>query len=362
MLQTEYIRSLNCNYERILLENKPEEKRYQYCILNRGGIKNLLPCSLRYINGLVYLYYDISSRQNIMQLYGGRSISRKWVLDFVWGIRQVEQELDRFLLDVKNIIWYPEQIFQSMDNNVFSFLYLPYSQEQESFKSILEFLTEHIDYQDEGLVECVYHMYEQYERTGTAYLQKQLYEDVRVLEGAEETTKELPQKPVENREYIAEEPEDREEEVVTPKKGILTFFEGRKKKNKEIYTAPEVKAVAESTHYEEAYGETLYVETGESEQGKIRGLYLPDGTLLKNLQEQETLIGKKREEADIVLEDASVSRVHAKITKEREYYYLEDMNSTNGTFKNGLRLQPYEKRRLEEGDDIRCGRVLFVFR
>ena len=56
MLQTEYIRSLNCNYERILLENKPEEKRYQYCILNRGGIKNLLPCSLRYINGLVYLY------------------------------------------------------------------------------------------------------------------------------------------------------------------------------------------------------------------------------------------------------------------------------------------------------------------
>ena len=84
--------------------------------------------------------------------------------------------------------------------------------------------------------------------------------------------------------------------------------------------------------------------------------------MLKNLQEQEALIGKKKEEADIVLEDASVSRVHAKITKEREYYYLEDMNSTNGTFKNGLRLQPYEKRRLEEGDDIRCGRVLFVFR
>ena len=183
-----------------------------------------------------------------------------------------------------------------------------------------------------------------------------------MLERGEETTKEIPQKPVENREYIPEEPEDREEEIVTPKKGILTFFEGRKKKNKEIYTAPEVKAVAESTHYEEAYGETLYVETGETEQGKIRGLYLPDGTLLKNLQEQEALIGKKKEEADIVLEDASVSRVHAKITKEREYYYLEDMNSTNGTFKNGLRLQPYEKRRLEEGDDIRCGRVLFVFR
>lgn len=64
----------------------------------------------------------------------------------------------------------------------------------------------------------------------------------------------------------------------------------------------------------------------------------------------------------MVLEDSSISRMHARILKEKEYYYLEDLNSTNGTFKNGLRLQPYEKRRLEEGDDIRCGRVLFVFR
>ena len=104
------------------------------------------------------------------------------------------------------------------------------------------------------------------------------------------------------------------------------------------------------------------METGETEQGKIRGLYLPDGTLLKNLQGQEALIGKKKEEADIVLEDASVSRVHAKITKEREYYYLEDMNSTNGTLKNGLRLQPYEKRKLEEGDEITFGKRILIYR
>ena len=69
MLNTEYVRNLNCNYERILLDKKPEEKRYQYCILNRGGIKGLLPCSLLYINGVAYLYYDISSKQNVTQLY-----------------------------------------------------------------------------------------------------------------------------------------------------------------------------------------------------------------------------------------------------------------------------------------------------
>lgn len=59
MIQTEYIRNLNCNYERLLLEEKPEDNRYQYCILTRGGIRGVLPCSLRYINGASYLYYDI---------------------------------------------------------------------------------------------------------------------------------------------------------------------------------------------------------------------------------------------------------------------------------------------------------------
>ena len=92
MIQTEYTRSANCNYERILLEEKPDEKKYQYCILSRGGIKGLLPCSLRYINGRAYLYYDISSRQNVLQLYGSRIITREWMKDFVWSVRQVMQE------------------------------------------------------------------------------------------------------------------------------------------------------------------------------------------------------------------------------------------------------------------------------
>ncbi len=50
MLETEFIRSLQNNYERIHLPQRPDEQRYQYCILTRGGIRGLLPCSLRYIN------------------------------------------------------------------------------------------------------------------------------------------------------------------------------------------------------------------------------------------------------------------------------------------------------------------------
>lgn len=48
--------------------------------------------------------------------------------------------------------------------------------------------------------------------------------------------------------------------------------------------------------------------------------------------------------------------------KEEDGYYLEDMNSTNGTFKNGLRMQPYEKRKLEEGDEITFGKRTLIYR
>lgn len=369
MLRTEYIRSLNCNYERILLDRKPEEKRYQYCILSRGGMKGLLPCSLRYINGLAYLYYDISSRQSMAKCYETKSIDRVWLKDFAWGMKRVRMELERFLLDYSNLVWNPEQVFQELEGNFFSFMYIPYYEGECSFGSFVEFLVEHIDYNDEQLVECVYHIYEQYEKGGEVYLQSQLFEDLGKLDEpaskSEQKTEADNVSGVETEEVPEEEQNDHTAEQ---RKGILGIFDSRRKKNREQretykqsqHQAMNGCAVAEETNYDgEEYGQTVYMEI---EEGRERGLYYPDGRLLINLGRAVMTVGKKKEEADVVLEDSSISRIHARIIKEKELYYLEDLNSTNGTFKNGLRLQPYEKRCLEEGDDIRCGRIALVFR
>ena len=87
-----------------------------------------------------------------------------------------------------------------------------------------------------------------------------------------------------------------------------------------------------------------------------------EGRILTQLDNSVYTIGKKKGEVEVVLEDASISRMHARILKEQENYFLEDLNSTNGTFKNGLRMQPYEKRKLEEGDEIRLGKITLMFR
>lgn len=382
-MQTEFVRSLNCNYERILLDEKPEEKRYQYCILSRGGIKGLLSCSLRYINGLAYLYYDISSKQNIMQLYSGRCITREWVRDFIWSLGQIRQELNRFLLDTGNVLFYPEQLFQDLESNVFSFVYIPYYQGENGFKQLLEFWVEHIDYEDEVLVNCVYHMYEQLEQNGEVYLQARIFEDAEMLnrpatmpesafrEEVEGTNQEPLEDKKEEKRWVdvkqARECADIAE--AEQKKGFFGIFENRKKRSREqresyrqdMREIMEGRAVAEETVYEADYGRTIYIEEAEA-PGEPKGLYTSGGKALTVIDKPVVTIGKRKGEADVVLQDMSVSRLHARIVKEKESCYIEDLNSTNGTFKNGLRLQPYEKRELEEGDEIKVGRVALVFR
>lgn len=381
MLQTEFVKNLHSNYERILLEEMPQERRYQYCMLSRGGIKGLLPCSLRYLNGRAYLYYDITSLQNVQQCFQKRKISREWMKDFVWSFKQIRQELERFLLNAGNILWYPGQIYQDLEDNVFSFFYVPYYEGDNGFRDFLEFLIEYMDYEDEVLVECVYKMYEQYERNGDTYLQHHFFEDARMLEkeetgicgqeGQKKATAPCTEDVKEDiYEQLGREAEDND---VGERKGFLAFFENRRHKNRkrkadyrqELQISMEGFAVAEELDYEsrenEDFGKTVYIEEPQEKKKVVRRLYSSEGRVLAKLEDVLT-IGKKKEEVDLVLEDASISRMHARITREGEDYFLEDINSTNGTFKNGLRLQPYEKKRLQEEDEIMLGKVGLTFR
>jgi hypothetical protein len=292
----------------------------------------------------------------------------------------VKQELERFLLDWQNVVWFPEHIYYDLEENRLFFLYIPYYEEDSGFAQFMEFLIEKVDYDDEDLVNCVYHMYERYENCGESYLQKQIFNDIE-----EVCSKQRERLSLTESILIAEklkrgnradeeavesvESDVPSEESCEEKRGLLGFFDAiRRKKSVQLEVsdwnadrAGELRMVAEQNAYEgESYGKTVFVELRD-EFGKARGLYYPDGKLLYYIEETH-VVGKMKGEADIVLDDASISRMHARITKREGKYYLEDLNSTNGTYKNGIRLQPYEEKELEEGDDVRFGRVLLVFR
>lgn len=392
MIKTEYVRNLNCNYTRIFLEEHPDEKRYQYCILNRGGMKYLLPCTCRNIDGESYLYYDIVSVQNIRQRFERKCIQREWMKEFLWGMRMMMQELNRFLLDSRNIVWNPEHIFQDLEKNDFRYIYIPYygqeDQSEEKFDKLLEFWVDKVDYDDELLVQFVFQAYEQYMNSGESYLEKQIYEDFEKINVSKISksfvSSSLPEKESEQveKERVVPAEQEKQEEVKyrnsesAQRKSIFSFWEGRKKKQEqhddyrnEIRRMINGYAVCEDTEYrvqnssdpcdEEEYGRTIYVEEQEE---LIPALYSNKGERLVQIEKFPFVMGKKKEEVDYVLSDYSSSRVHARLLKEEDGIYIEDMNSTNGTFKNGLRLQPYEKRKLESEDSLRLGKSIFIYK
>ncbi len=65
-----------------------------------------------------------------------------------------------------------------------------------------------------------------------------------------------------------------------------------------------------------------------------------------------TTIGRSAENS-ITIPDTTISQIHAQITFENDIYYIEDLNSTNGTLLNGKRIQ--EKSRLKDKDFIQFG-------
>jgi hypothetical protein len=64
-------------------------------------------------------------------------------------------------------------------------------------------------------------------------------------------------------------------------------------------------------------------------------------------------------DADLRIEDRFASGIHCRIYSRGPTYYAEDMNSTNGTFVNGMQLEG--EAALSDLDEIRIGDTEFRF-
>ena len=92
-------------------------------------------------------------------------------------------------------------------------------------------------------------------------------------------------------------------------------------------------------------------------QGNLReeGLLLYEGRDTYpdyHIQKEVCTVGKDQA-SDLLLQKETVSRHHAKIRKMEDGYYIEDLNSTNGTYLND-ELLSYKEPRLLHSSDLIC--------
>jgi FHA domain len=93
-------------------------------------------------------------------------------------------------------------------------------------------------------------------------------------------------------------------------------------------------------------GATLVIRSGGGRSGEAF-----------NIGGERLTIGRSPE-AEIFLDDVTVSRNHALLVRRRDGLYIDDLGSLNGTYVNRRRI---ESHRLQNGDELQVGKYKLTY-
>jgi pSer/pThr/pTyr-binding forkhead associated (FHA) protein len=93
-------------------------------------------------------------------------------------------------------------------------------------------------------------------------------------------------------------------------------------------------------------GATLVIRSGGGRSGET---FVISG--------DQSRIGRSPE-AEVFLDDVTVSRNHALLVRRRDGVYIDDLGSLNGTYVNRKRI---ESHKLQDGDELQVGKYKLTF-
>lgn len=76
------------------------------------------------------------------------------------------------------------------------------------------------------------------------------------------------------------------------------------------------------------------------------------------LLDDDEVTSGRHPDSDIFLDDVTVSRRHARFTREQGHFVVRDIGSLNGTYVNRERI---DEARLTTGDEVQIGKYRLVF-
>lgn len=474
--QMEYERNLNHTY--LVCRQDGQERYYEVQMLLNNKIPGVLPCRQENKDGVPYLYYEITSKQSVCCLYQKQKLTFGR-LDVMFGsLYKMILKLEDYLIPVEYIVLDPEFIFADVEQREFCFCIVPGNVgSEEALRNLLEYLLEHIDYEDEKAVATTYEWYRRAGEENSSFVK--IYEETfgarqglkkqeGKQEGKQEPTGGRWEKHVSAKECnpqeewesgLLTEPTDRnrgsswesignhlkehmnkvckdkkwlyvmgvavvaiialgvmwliDDEMfwkVAPGAGMLVGVVGYVCHSK----TPEYDICLEESRDDALWDEDQSIngygdhEHGnnyegngyegviyEADKGSLNGqnpgqisqsddedvtcgqtVFFSDAVKEESRRLESVegkfpgfepevfpfIIGKLRDAVDGVIPHETVSRIHCRIDKDQENYYITDLNSTNGTIVNGELLNTNERILLQEGDEIQLGKAVYVFR
>ncbi len=353
MREVHYKRDLNSNYM-ILTDERTDDNSYEERMITENRIQGLLPCVTQRREKSTEYYYEITGKQSMTLLYERRKMTYDQLLELLKGLWKILENAEEYLLGADHFILEPEYIYLHTKSEKPCLCYYPAQEKniRESFLSLAEYLLGKLDRSDTAGIEFGYDLYQRAMEPNFS-----LREILQRYNPVEEKQEEEPIAI----QTVSERPSVQAQTLEKTGSWKNFFRKKPKKPRMEDY-------VEEAEHL--GSGSVLFLrEQGAAKETMCLAEPRREGLTLKNqdgeypdlhVTEGPYLIGKRKDNVDGCIPAPTISRIHARITKQSAQYYLEDLNSTNGTWADEVQLNPYELCPLLGGMQIRFAGASYV--
>lgn len=354
-----YERDINKSYLKMpaINESSLDEK-----LIFRRNYPGILPMEKCYVDGCGQYWYDISGKQALDAYCRINSIHHSFFEMLILRICSQLELLEWNLIDTRCLIVDPEFIFVNhLGEDVF-FLLHPEPRENfwEELRHLMEFLLTKLNHSDKDGVHQVYHIYNMIlaEECSMADLKQSIFDYKKV----ENTPVDLEETIVIEEDVIECKKDSRfqavEQKIASLTEKIKEILRLGKTKKEEVPMV--VYPEEEPMEPEVQLYPTICLATTV---GDTKGILIykgpsdyPDFVL-----EKECSILGKNPRVKLFLNRETVSQFHAKFDYIDGKYFIEDMNSTNGTYVNDVMLSYREKKSLSVGDVLCFADVKYQF-
>lgn len=359
-----------------------------------------------YVDGGGQYWYNISGKQSLDTYCRVKDLQIDFLEQLIISICGLMERMEWNLIHTNCLMLDPDLVFISNASKEFLFTLYPGGTQtvEQEFRALMEYLMKKVNHKDVQAVRVVYQIYEQTLEEGYQItdIRKMLLRDKGMEE--EETIWNQPEPkkdqnekrkkpeanafPVDTNETrqekekmidiikkkliewgIAQETEafEKPEKIPRQRKFSDGLFTERQRGNRrsdkqehrqEIVYPDEI--VEEETEVMPVIHPTVCLMNQNGQpKGKLRYTG-SEGLCDIQLTESPMRIGYGAD-ADIRIERETISQFHARIHKEDDGYYIEDLNSTNGTFVNEEVLVYREQRKLACNDIVQFADIRYRF-
>ena len=389
-----YVRGQDKN--QLLIENtQSSTDTYEYRMFENCTIPCFLKFKTTYKDGKTYLAYNISSLQDVGKYYQSKEIDYSTLYTFLQDILNAYDSSYSYMLSGEKIVLDAKYIYFDVETKHLFLIYFPLYNHSldDTFMSFAEYLLERVDHTDDKAVVLAYKFYKLVKECNftISSLRHGLFEKEAInineniidkgpepdglytddlIEASTEAdinTEELvyekskgglfknlfKKKKVDNNTYIPGYITNYDSDIINISENQLEIDSNNSTKN--------THCLESNLDADESYGKTVFIPQNSTNLYHSLTYIFKNKSQIYELKHFPVTIGKLKNEADLVLNDKSISRIHAKITEDKGCLYLEDCNSTNGTYLNGMPLDANDHILLEHGDEIKLGNFMLVF-